>query len=146
MGGFSEYQDYDGLDLAELVRKREVSADEVLEAAIARIEALNPALNAVITKVYDTARAAPADAAPDLPFAGVPFLLKDLGGALAEVPLTAGSRFFAHAPAPADAEIVTRYKRAGLRILGRTNTPEFGLSATTEPVLFGPTRNPWDPT
>ena len=78
------------------------------------------------------------------PLAGVPFLLKDLGGAQAGVPMSAGSRFFAHAVAPVDAEIVVRHKRAGLMILGRTNTPEFGLSATTEPVVFGPTRNPWD--
>ena len=74
----------------------------------------------------------------------MPFLLKDLGGAQAGVPMTGGSRFFAHAPAPVDAETVVRYRRAGLRILGRTNTPEFGLNASTEPVLFGPTRNPWD--
>jgi Asp-tRNA(Asn)/Glu-tRNA(Gln) amidotransferase A subunit family amidase len=144
MVGFQEYHRYDGLGLAELVRRREVTADEVLEAAILRVEALNPALNAVITKVYDQARAAAAAHDRSAPLAGVPFLLKDLGGAQAGVPLSAGSRFFAHAAAPADAEIVVRYKRAGLMILGRTNTPEFGLSATTEPVAFGPTRNPWD--
>jgi Asp-tRNA(Asn)/Glu-tRNA(Gln) amidotransferase A subunit family amidase len=144
MGGFADYTNYDGLGLAELVRTGEVTAGEVLEAAIERIEALNPELNAVVTKVYDQARAAAARS--DAPLAGVPFLLKDLGGAQAGVPLSAGSRFFAHAPAPAEAEIVTRHKRAGLMILGRTNTPEFGLSATTEPVLFGPTRSPWDPT
>src|SRR5688500_1893620 len=144
MQGFAEYVDYDGLGLAELVRYREVAAIEVLEAAIARIERLNPSLNAVVTKVYDEARAEAQTPDAQAPFAGVPFLLKDLGGAQAGVPLSAGSRFFAHAPAPADAEIVKRHKRAGLMILGRTNTPEFGLSATTEPVLFGPTRNPWD--
>ena len=136
--------DYDGLGLAQLVHARQVSAGEVLEAAIARIEQLNPHLNAVVTKVYDQARGEAVALDRDAPFAGVLFLLKDLGGALAGVPLTGGSRFFANAPAPADAEIVTRHKRAGLMILGRTNTPEFGLSATTEPVLFGPTRNPWD--
>ena len=146
MHGFAEYVNYDGLGLAELVRTREVTATEILEAAIARIERLNPTLNAVITKVYDAARAEAQALDADAPFAGVPFLLKDLGGAQASVPLSAGSRFFAHAAAPADAEIVKRHKRAGLMILGRTNTPEFGLSATTEPVLFGPTRNPWDPT
>jgi Asp-tRNA(Asn)/Glu-tRNA(Gln) amidotransferase A subunit family amidase len=144
MRGFAEYVDYDGLGLAQLIHARQVSAAEVLEAAIARIEQLNPHLNAVVTKVYDQARGEAAALDRDAPFAGVPFLLKDLGGALAGVPLTGGSRFFANAPAPADAEIVTRHKRAGLMILGRTNTPEFGLSATTEPVLFGPTRNPWD--
>ena len=146
MHGFAEYGDHDGLGLAQLIRAGQVSVAEVLEAAIARIERLNPALNAVITKVYDQARGEAAALERDAPFAGVPFLLKDLGGAQAGVPLSAGSRFFAHAPAPADAEIVTRHKRAGLLILGRTNTPEFGLSATTEPVLFGPTRNPWDRT
>ena len=145
MSGFAEYTEYDGLGLAELVRSKEVSPDEVLEAAIGRIEALNPTLNAVVTRVYDEARAAARDGADGL-FAGVPFLLKDLGGAQAGVPMSAGSRFFAHAPAPVDAETVRRYKRAGLRILGRTNTPEFGLNASTEPVLFGPTRNPWDTT
>ena len=144
MQGFAEYVEYDGLGLAQLIHARQVSAGEVLEAAIARIEQLNPHLNAVVTKVYDQARGEAAALDRDAPFAGVPFLLKDLGGALAGVPLSGGSRFFANAPAPADAEIVTRHKRAGLMILGRTNTPEFGLSATTEPVLFGPTRNPWD--
>ncbi len=144
MGGFTEYTEYDALQLAELVRSGQVSAEEILEAAIERIEALNPALNAVVTKVYDQARAAAARHDRDAPLAGVPFLLKDLGGAQAGVPLSAGSRFFAHAATPVDAEIVVRHKRAGLMILGRTNTPEFGLSATTEPVLFGPTRNPWD--
>ena len=113
MSGFAEYTDYDGLGLAELVRSREVAAGEVLEAAIERIEALNPTLNAVVTKVYDEARAAAAAHDAAAPLAGVPFLLKDLGGAQAGVPLTAGSRFFAHAPAPVDAEIVVRYKRAG---------------------------------
>ena len=144
MQGFAEYVEYDGLGLAELIRTRQVSVAEVLEAAIARIEHLNPSLNAVVTKVYDEARGEARALDYAAPFAGVPFLLKDLGGAQAGVPLSAGSRFFAHAPAPADAEIVSRHKRAGLLILGRTNTPEFGLSATTEPVLFGPTRNPWD--
>jgi amidase len=148
MSGFAEYTEYDGLGLASLVRSKEVSPADVLEAAIERIEALNPALNAVVTRVYDEARAPIPDGGPDGshdgPFPGVPFLLKDLGGAQAGVPMSAGSRFFAHAPAPVDAETVLRYKRAGLRILGRTNTPELGLNASTEPVLFGPTRNPWD--
>src|ERR687898_2335544 len=144
MQGFAEYVEYDGLGLAELVRTRQVSVAEVLEAAIARIEHLNPTLNAVVTKVYDEARREAQALDGAAPFAGAPFLLKDLGGAQAGVPLSAGSRFFAHAAAPVDAEIVVRHKRAGLMILGRTNPPEFGLSATTEPVLFGPTRNPWD--
>ncbi|MDH3661027.1 MAG: amidase [Alphaproteobacteria bacterium] len=136
----------DGLALGERVRKSEVSAIELLEAAITRIEALNPELNAVVTKVYDQARDAARNQKPTGPFAGVPFLLKDLGGALGGVPFTGGSRFFKDACPPDDSVLVQRYKAAGLIPLGRTNTPEFGLNASTEPVLFGPTRNPWDTT
>lgn len=134
----------DGLALGERVRAGEISAVELIEAAIERIEAHNPALNAVVTKVYDQALEAARQAPVAGPFAGVPFLLKDLGGAQGGVPQTAGSKFFRDALAPSDSELVRRYKVAGLIPLGRTNTPEFGLNASTEPVLFGPTRNPWD--
>ncbi|MEM7041284.1 MAG: amidase family protein [Pseudomonadota bacterium] len=134
----------DGLALAERVRAGEVSATELVDAAIARIEAHNPSLNAVVTKVYDQAREAAKHQPPAGPFAGVPFLLKDLGGALAGVPFSGGSRFFKDDCPPTDSVLVQRYKAAGLIPLGRTNTPEFGLNASTEPVLFGPTRNPWD--
>ena len=134
----------DGLALAAKVRDRECSAVELVEAAIQRIEHLNPSLNAVVTTVFEQALETAGEAAADGPFAGVPFLLKDLGGALGGVPLTGGSRFFEHALAPVDSVLVQRYKAAGLIPLGRTNTPEFGLNASTEPVLFGPTRNPWD--
>jgi Asp-tRNA(Asn)/Glu-tRNA(Gln) amidotransferase A subunit family amidase len=145
MAGFAaEYDQHDGLGLAALIRTGEVSAPEVVEAAIARIEADNPRLNAVVTRLYDRALAALAAGLPDGPFAGVPFLLKDLGGAQGGVPMTGGSRFFKDMRPPVDSELVRRYQQAGLVILGRTNTPEFGLSATTEPVLFGPCRNPWD--
>jgi Asp-tRNA(Asn)/Glu-tRNA(Gln) amidotransferase A subunit family amidase len=140
-----EYDRYDGLALAGLIRAGEVSPAEVLDAAIARIEALNPALNAVVLKRYDAARerlGQPLDG----PFGGVPFLLKDLGGAQAGVVMSSGSRFFRESRMPLDAEIVRRFHRAGLITLGRTNVPEFGLSVTTEPALFGPCRNPYDPT
>ncbi|HEX6143209.1 MAG TPA: amidase [Geminicoccaceae bacterium] len=142
MAGFEGYEDHDGLALRELIRTREVTREEVLEAAIARIEARNPAVGAVITPLFDQARRQPPG---DGPLDGVPFLLKDLGGAQAGVRLTAGSRFFADAAAPYDAVITERYRAAGLVVLGRTNTPEFGLAPTTEPAAFGPTRNPWDP-
>jgi amidase len=89
MQGFAEYVDYDGLGLAELIRTGQVSVAEVLEAAIARIERLNPILNAVVTKVYDEARGEVPALDGAAPFAGVPFLLKDLGGAQAGVPLSA---------------------------------------------------------
>ncbi len=139
-----DYADYDGLGLAALVASGEVSAEALLAAAIARIEALNPQLNAVVTKLYDQAEAALKAGLPAGPFAGVPFMLKDLGGAQAGVPMTAGSRFFKDYVPPVDSELVRRYRQAGLVILGRTNTPECGLAATTEPVLFGACHNPWD--
>ena len=129
---------------ADLVRRKEVKAVELLDAAIDRIERLNPTLNAVVTPLYDQARAAASDPLPDGPFAGVPFLLKDLGAEYAGAPLRAGSAFLRDYVSPDDSELVRRYKGAGLIILGKTNAPELGLVPTTEPLLFGPTRNPWD--
>lgn len=134
----------DGLALGAKVRAGEVDPRDLVDAAIERIEAHNPQLNAVVTKIYETARNAAETQKPEGPFAGVPFLLKDLGAALGGVPLTGGSRFFKDVCPPVDSVLVQRYKASGLIPIGRTNTPEFGLSATTEPVLFGPTRNPWD--
>lgn len=146
MTGFHEYENYDALGLAELVRSGQVTAQEVLEAAIARVEARNPAYNAVVAKFYDQARAAIDAGLPDGPLTGVPFLLKDLGSALAGTKTTRGSRFFADLPAPTvDSEHVSRMKRAGLVIFGKTNTCELGLSLTCEPQFHGPSRNPWDP-
>ncbi len=130
---------------AELVRRGEVTPLELVDAAIARIEALNPRLNAVVTPLFAQARAAAVSA--DLaggPFRGVPFLVKDLGAPMAGVPETEGSRALRDVPARADSPLVERYRAAGLLIVGRTNTPEFGNHSTAEPVLFGPTRNPWD--
>ena len=147
MSGFSEYESYDGLGLAELIRQKAVTPDEVLDAAIARVEARNPLLNAVVMELYDHARQAIAAGLPDGPFSGVPFLLKDLGSALAGARTTRGSKFFAGLPAQTqDSVHVTRLKQAGLVIYGKTNTCEFGLSLTCEPQLYGPSRNPWDPT
>ncbi len=145
MSGFVEYEQYDALGLAELVRRKEVTPDELLEVAIERVEARNPAVNAVIMKLYDYGRKAIADGLPDGPFRGVPFLMKDLTSPVAGVRMTRGSRFFADTPpSPADSEHVKRLKRAGLVIFGRTNTCELGLSLTCEPQLHGPTRNPWN--
>lgn len=139
-----EYQDYDAIGLAELVRSGETTPSELLETAIGEIERLNPVLNAVNRKMYDEARASIQRGLPDGPFTGVPFLLKDLRAAYAGVPTVAGSAFFADKVAPRDSELVRRYKAAGLVIAGKTNTPEFGGAPTTEPSLFGPTRNPWN--
>jgi len=147
VSGFADYEQYDALGLADLVRRKEVSPEELLDAAIERVEARNAAVNAVVMPLYDYGHKAIADGLPDGPFRGVPFLLKDLGGWLAGVSVTRGSRFFADAPAAAaDSEHVRRLKRAGLVIFGRTNSCELGLSLTCEPALYGPTKNPWDTT
>ena len=146
MTSFPEYEQYDALGLAELVKWGKVSPPELLEAAIERVEARNPIVNAVVMKLYDYGRKAIADGLPEGPFRGVPFLMKDLTASLAGVPMTRGSKFFADSPpAAADSEHVKRLKRAGLVIFGRTNTCELGLSLTCEPRQYGPTRNPWDP-
>jgi Asp-tRNA(Asn)/Glu-tRNA(Gln) amidotransferase A subunit family amidase len=147
MTGFEDYEAHDALGLAELVRRKAVTPAELLEAAIARVEARNGTVNAVTMPLYDLARRAIAAGLPAGPFTGVPFLMKDLTASIAGVPMTRGSRFFAGTPAPtADSEHVARLRRAGLVIFGRTNTCELGLSLTCEPQLHGPTRNPWDPT
>ncbi len=144
MSGFTEYERYDGLGLADLVRRKQVSPFELLDAAIERVEARNPAVNAVIMKLYDYGRQA-IGTSTNGPFGGVPFLMKDLTSPVAGVRMTRGSRFFANTPpSPMDSEHVKRLKRAGLVIFGRTNTCELGLSLTCEPQLYGPTRNPWN--
>lgn len=139
-----DYASYDAVGLAELVRRRAVSPLELLEAAIMTIERLNPALNAVVQKHYDQARIAIARGLPHGRFTGVPFLLKDLDVSLAGAPLTNGSRLFAGAMRERDSTLVSRYKAAGLAILGSTNSAEMGLSFSTEPLAYGPTLNPWD--
>ena len=133
----------DGLDQAGWVRCGEVSPAELLEAAIARAEALNPQLNVISRPMYAQARAAAAGNLPDGLYTGVPFLLKDIGATFKGVPTSAGSRLFNTSPATGDSEVTLRLKRAGLVIFGKTNTPEFGSLPTTEPLLTGATRNPW---
>ena len=132
---------------AALVRERQASPRELVDAAIARIEKLNPRLNAVITPLFEKARAA-ADARnlPDGPFRGVPFLLKDLICHSAGDPYHAGMRFLRDARwvEPEDSHLAARFRAAGFVFLGKTNTPELGPVPTTEPVAYGPTRNPWD--
>jgi len=144
MSTFPEFESYDGVGLAELVRRREVRPEELLEAAIARVEARNPIVNAVVSRLYDQARAAIAAGVPAGPFTGVPYVLKDLGAFYTGAVTSFGSRFFADFLAGHDSELTARLKRAGLVILGRTNTPELGLAPSTEPRLFGATRNPWN--
>jgi len=144
MAKADEFAFLDATAQAELVRRREVKAIELVEAAIERIERLNPTLNAVVTPMYEHARATASGELPDMPFAGVPFLLKDLGAPYAGVRMTSGSIFLRDFVPDHDSELVTRLKRAGLIVVGKTNIPEFGLHCTTEPRLFGPTCNPWD--
>jgi amidase len=140
-----DYVNFDGLGLAELVRRREVKPEELVQVALSAIEAVNPSLNAVIGVWEAEARATLAQALPEGPFAGVPFLVKDLVLHLAGVPTDMGSRLFQGLMVPYDTALMERYRRAGVVTLGRTNTPELGFNASTEPVLHGPTRNPWNP-
>lgn len=135
---------HDSLGLAELVRTRKVSASELLEAAIARAEALNPQLNFMARKHYDYARKAIAAGLPQGPFSGVPWLLKDLNTYIAGEVTENGSRLYKGQRASVTSELVRRIERAGFVIFGKTTTPEFGLTGTTESVLMGPTRNPWN--
>ena len=129
---------------AELVRGKQIKPEELLEGTIERIERLNPKLNAVVLPMYDQARAAIAAGLPDGPFTGVPFVLKDLGAMYAGVVQTQGSAFCKDFISPMDSELTRRYKAAGLVICAKTNTPEFGLTPTTESRLLGAAHNPWD--
>lgn len=144
MSTFAEYQQYDALGLAELVRQGQVTPLELVEAAIARIEAVNPQINAVTYTMFNQARQAAQRELPDGPLRGVPFLVKDLLALVAGAPTTASTRLLKEWSPAIDSEMVRRWKQAGLIILGKTNTPEFGITPYTEPTLFGPTRNPYD--
>ncbi len=144
MGNFAEYEQYDAMGLAELVKGKKISPEELCQEAIDRIERHNPALNAVVTRMDAQGRKAASGPLPDGPFAGVPFLLKDLLADYAGVPTSYGNRVLKNIPAVHDSEMVTRFKKSGLIILGKTNTPEFGLTGVTEPEVFGPCRNPWN--
>ena len=137
----------DGIAQADLIHRREASPLELVDAAIAGIERVNPQLNAVITPLFEKARAqAKNGPLPDGPFRGVPFLLKDIACASAGDPIYNGMRLFRDARfvAPYDTYLAAKFKAAGFICVGKTNTPELGMNATTEPEAFGPTRNPWD--
>lgn len=144
MSGFKDYDQYDALGLAHLVAKGDVTPGELLDEAINRLEAVNGTLNAVTLKHYDEARASIDAGLPDGPFKGVPFLLKDLHLLMKGTITTFGSAAFRDNMADHDSTLTERYRKAGMVIFGKTNTPEFGLAGTTEPRLFGPTRNPWN--
>jgi len=140
----SEYANCDGLGLAELVARKDVKPVELVDEAIARAEALNPRLNAVVFKAYDRAREAAMTAGTDGLFAGVPTLLKDMRAGAVGMPTRSGSRLMPPIPADHDSVIVARFRQAGLIPLGKTNVPEFGILPTTESKLYGPAHNPWN--
>jgi amidase len=141
---FDEYRKHDAVALRNLIAKGEVTAAETLEAAIARAEQVNPAINAIVCKQYDQARAAVATALPDGPLTGVPFLIKDLSIFEKGVPASLGSMLYVGFVPDHDSAYVARCKRAGLVIMGRSLSPELGLSPSTEPRRFGDCHNPWN--
>lgn len=134
----------DALSQADLIRRKEVTPLELVDAVIENIERLNPALNAVVIPMFEIARKAAREYIPNGPFAGVPFLLKDLTAEFEGAPYTGGSAFLKGYISPRDTELVRRYKRAGLITVGKTNSPELGVGPVTQPRLYGPSRNPWD--
>lgn len=143
----SDLASLDATAQAKLVREGEITPLELVDAAIERIERLNPQLNAVILPSFERARdLARSPRLPDGPFRGVPFLLKDLGAHRAGDPVHLGMRFLRDVGwvAPHSTYFADKLEAAGFVILGRTNTPELGLLPTTEPEVYGPTRNPWD--
>ncbi|UCI31866.1 amidase [Mesorhizobium sp. B4-1-4] len=143
---FPDYEKYDAVGLAELVRKREVTPLELIDAAIERIEALNPRLNAVTIKTYETAKQAAQRPLSGSPFDGVPYLAKDLASSWEGVPSTNSCRWLSEVRSHHDSELVRRTKRAGFINLGKTNVPENGWCLSTESDMWGPTINPWDAT
>lgn len=140
----TELAKLDGIATAALIASGKVSASEVLEAAVARIERLNPVLNAVVHAHFDLARDQLARGLPPGPLSGVPTLLKNTGFEAEGMILSTGSDLHRHTVSHRDSTITARYKAGGLVILGKSNTPEFALSFTTEPAAFQPSRNPWD--
>lgn len=147
MISFEEYASFDATGLAEKIAKGDFTATEALQAAIARTEAVNPQINAVIHSMSEQAagQAASQDATPSgAPLHGVPFLVKDLLADVKGAPTSSGSRFFKDYVPDHDSNLVARYKAAGLNIFGKTNTPEFGITPITDPELWGSSKNPWN--
>jgi amidase/6-aminohexanoate-cyclic-dimer hydrolase len=140
---FREYGSYDGVGLAGLVRKKQVSASELLDEAIARTAKVDPQINAVVVKHYDYAERQIDKGLPDGPFTGVPFLLKDLD-ILEGTRTTSGASIYKDNVADHTGTLARRFLDAGVTIFGKSSSPEFGLMPTTESRLFGPTRNPWN--
>jgi amidase len=138
------YDQQDGLGLAESVKRGDVSAEELLTEALARTEKLNPVLGAVAIQHADYAFDQITRGLPDGPFKGVPFLLKNLIAQLKGTETSNGSRFFQGRIADHNSTVVDRYLKSGVTIFGKTNSPEMGLSGSSDPLIYGPTRNPWN--
>ncbi|MCI0555366.1 MAG: amidase, partial [Anaerolineae bacterium] len=141
---FSDYGNCDGLGLAELVQKKKVSPSELVEEAISRIEKHNPKINAVVLPLYERAREKAKGKLPNGPFMGVPFMIKDLHATLEGVPTSHGNKLWENIPASISTELVKRWENSGVIVVGKTNTPEFGLTPYTESETLLPARNPWD--
>ncbi|MEO1515661.1 MAG: amidase [Bacteroidota bacterium] len=140
---FEEYRQYDALGIAQLIKSGDMAAEEILETAIRRIEAVNPTLNAVVHSLFDYGRQMLKEADPEAPFYGVPFLVKDLGIEVAQTPMWAGSFALKGYISPKDSHTASLLRKSGLIFLGKTNTPEFGLTAYTEAKVYDPALNPW---
>lgn len=141
---FEEYRQHDATSLANLIKTKQVSAAELLETAITRAEAVNPAINAVVTKLYERAKVQLTTVDPTAAFSGVPYLLKDLGPQLKGTRYTNASRMMKDYISTENSEVTNRILKAGLVVFGKTNTSEFGLNPFIENELFGPTRNAWN--
>jgi amidase len=140
----SEWESHDMTGLAALVQKGEIAPRELAETAIARIEALNPIVNAVVIRAFEESLDELSRRTDRPPFLGMPYLVKDLYAPVRGLPLTNGSRLFEKMTPDFDSTLISRLRAAGFVFPGRTNSPEFGLSASTEPYRYGPTRNPWN--
>ncbi len=145
MADFKEYESYDGLGLAELVRRKEVTPAELLDAALARVERYDPKIAATVHLAEDAGRKRIAKGLGEGPFTGVPFLLKDLGCEAMDYPTSNGSRLFANYRWKYDSEVFLRFEKAGVVTFGRTTSPEGGIGPATESQVYAnPTRNPWN--
>ena len=144
MAGFIEYEKHDATGLAALIAGGQVSAAEVLEAAIERTERWQPSINAITIPLYEHARAAAHTGLPAGPLSGVPFLLKDLGAQLTGTRTSGSGKLWGNFVADHDSTLVARYCAAGLNIFGKSASPEMGLAPSTEPAMYGPCRNPWN--
>jgi amidase/6-aminohexanoate-cyclic-dimer hydrolase len=144
MIGFADYRNHDALSLADLVKTKKVTPQELLEAALARAAEVNPKINAIVLDHEDVGRKAIKDGLPQGPLTGVPYLLKDLGAALKGTVTTGSLSLARDAVSTSDSTFVERCKKAGLVIFGKTHSPELGLSPSSESRMFGATRNPWN--